>query len=90
MWALQPSDWRQHTSYTTAKYKMLPVAVKWVYSVNERWRTNVNLNNGFTSKWYSNSTNTLWPITPPKINKAVKSKSTRKMTQSEENSLDLL
>jgi hypothetical protein len=51
---------------------------------------NFNFEVIYKSKWYDPKTKTLWPITPPKKNKAVKGKSTRKMTQKEENELDLI
>jgi hypothetical protein len=92
MAALQPKDWKTHTAYTNAKFKILPVAVKWVYPVTNSTSpsTKVNFRAAFVSNWYDPVTKTLWPITPPKKNKAVKGKSTRKMTQKEENELDLL
>lgn len=92
MAALQPKDWKTHTAYTNAKFKILPVAVKWVYPVTNSTSpsTKVNFRAAFVSNWYDPTTKTLWPITPPKKNKAVKGKSTRKMTQKEENELDLL
>lgn len=100
---LQSRDWKSHTAYTNTDFKILPPAVRWVYPVSNSssssssssyvspsTTTKVDLRNSFVSRWYDTDLKTLWPITPPKINKAVKSKSTRKMTQSEENSLDLL
>ena len=92
MAALKSNWWWAKKSYTNAKFKILPVAISWVYPIskNTSWSGKIDFNKEFVSRWYDPKTKTLWPITPPKKNKAVKGTTTRKLTQKEENELDLI
>lgn len=73
--------------------KFLAIPIKWLSAMwykSPKKPAGFNFEVVYKSQGYDPKTKTLWPITPPKINKAVKSKSTRKMTQKEENELDLI
>jgi len=69
--------------------KIIPIPIKWIFPESKTTKP-VFTPKTYKSSWYTPKTKTLWPVTPPKINKAVKAKSTRKMTQKEENELDLI
>lgn len=94
LWVLssRPKSWKSYiTSWSNDKF--LAVPIKWLSAMGykpAKKPANFNFEVIYKSKWYDPKTKTLWPITPPKKNKAIKGKSTRKMTQKEENELDLL
>ena len=73
--------------------RFLAIPIKWLSAMwykSPKKPKDFNFEIVYKSKGYDPKTKTLWPITPPKKNKAVKAKSTRKMTQKEENELDLI
>ena len=72
-----------------ATMKIIPIPIKWIFPESKYNKPTFTVRT-YTTKGYEPKTKTLWPITPPKKNKAVKAKSTRKMTQKEENELDLI
>ena len=89
--ASSPSWWKWNGSTSSIKWAVVPI--KWLSAMWYKPATlpkNFNFEVVYKSSWYDPKTKTLWPITPPKKNKAVKAKSTRKMTQKEENELDLI
>ena len=93
-WALEssPSGWKWYwASWGNVKWAAIPI--KWLSAMGYKPATTNNkikFEAVYKSQGYDPRTKTLWPITPPKKNKAVKGKSTRKMTQKEENELDLI
>ena len=94
LWLLssRPKSWKV---YGTSKSNdtFIAVPIKWLSAMwykPAKKPANFNFEVIYKSSWYDPKTKTLWPITPPKKNKAVKAKSTRKMTQKEENELDLI
>lgn len=89
--ASSPSGWKSSTKRQSIQWAAVPI--KWLSAMGykpAKKPANFNFEVIYKSKWYDPKTKTLWPITPPKKNKAVKGKSTRKMTQKEENELDLI
>ena len=93
-WALEssPSWWKWYSS-SGGNVKWAAIPIKWLSAMWYKPATvnkNIKFETVYKSQGYDPKTKTLWPITPPKKNKAVKWKSTRKMTQKEENELDLL
>ena len=86
-----PSGWKSTAKRQSIQWAAVPI--KWLSAMWYKSPTkpkDFNFEVVYKSSWYDPKTKTLWPITPPKKNKAVKAKSTRKITQKEENELDLI
>lgn len=93
-WALEssPSGWKWYWA-SGGNVKWAAVPIKWLSAMGYKPATvdkKIKFETVYKSQGYDPRTKTLWPITPPKKNKAIKGKSTRKMTQKEENELDLI
>lgn len=86
-------SWTWNWWRANIELKTLAIPIKWLSAMgykSPKKPADFNFEAIYKSKGYDPKTKTLWPITPPKKNKAIKSKTTRKMTQKEENELDLI